>query len=29
LDEDHCKPERVAHGVAGMYVEALKAKAKN
>jgi CubicO group peptidase (beta-lactamase class C family) len=29
LDEDHSKPGRVAHGVAGIYVGALKGKAKD
>jgi CubicO group peptidase (beta-lactamase class C family) len=29
LDEDHCKPDRIAHGVAGLYVETLKGKEKN
>jgi len=29
LDEDHCKPDRIAHGVAGFYVGALKGKEKN
>jgi len=28
LDSEHAKPERVAHGVAGLYVEALKGKEK-
>jgi CubicO group peptidase (beta-lactamase class C family) len=28
LNEDHCKPDRIAHGVAGLYVEALKGKEK-
>jgi len=29
LDEDHCKPDRIAHGVAGMYVAGLKEKEKS
>jgi CubicO group peptidase (beta-lactamase class C family) len=29
LDEEHCKPDRIAHGVAGLYVGALKGKEKN
>jgi CubicO group peptidase (beta-lactamase class C family) len=29
LDEEHSKPERVAHGVAGVYVQALKGKEKD
>ena len=29
LDEDHCKPGRIAHGVAGVYVGALKGKEKS
>jgi CubicO group peptidase (beta-lactamase class C family) len=29
LDEDHCKPDRVAHGVAGVYEVGLKGKEKS
>ena len=29
LDSGHAKPERVAHGVAGFYVGALKGKEKD
>jgi hypothetical protein len=29
LDEDHCKPARIAHGVAGLYDSGVKGKEKS